>query len=345
LNACSIHTARGAACQRIRWDGHGKLQFSDTFSRAKTPPLPSGAPGDPLDRNEGEKPPMLRFHIYDVFTTTPFTGNPLAIVEGADDLTTAQMQTLARQFNLSETLFIQRPDDPGHTAKVRIFFPTAEIPFAGHPTIGCALHLAGETATRITLEEQAGLVPVTISRDGSATLAEFTAPKLPVRHAPVPPHAMIATALGLQPARIGPHDPGVWQGGPAFLYVPVTDLASLAAARPCEPAWSDLMAAAHVDSAYLYTTTSTGIRARMFSPGAGIPEDPATGSATAILAAQLLENGALPDGTTTLHLAQGVEMGRPSTLRLSVDVVGGQISAIRVAGSAVKIADGAIRCP
>lgn len=280
-----------------------------------------------------------------MFTTTPFTGNPLAIVEGADDLTTAQMQTIARQFNLSETIFIQRPADPAHTARVRIFFPTAEIPFAGHPTIGCALHLAGDTAKRIILEEQAGLVPVTITRDGAAAFAEFSAPKLPVHHAPVPPHAMITTALGLQLARIGAYDPGVWQGGPAFLYVPVTDLTSLAAARPCEPAWSELMAAAHVDSAYLYAATPQGIRARMFSPTAGIPEDPATGSATAILASQLLANSALKDGTTTLHLAQGIETGRPAALRLSIDVAGGQISATRFAGAAVKIADGSIRRP
>lgn len=288
---------------------------------------------------------MLRFHIYDVFTTTPFTGNPLAIVEGADDLSIAQMQTLARQFNLSETIFVQRPDDPAHSAKVRIYFPTAEIPFAGHPTIGCALHLAGDSSDTITLEEQAGLVPVTITRDSGTALAEFSAPRLPVRHAPTPPHAMIAAALGIQPARIGPHAPGVWQGGPAFLNIPVTDAGTLADARPLEPAWSELMSAAQVDSAYLYTTTPEGIRARMFSPGAGIPEDPATGSATALLAGQLLANGALQDGTATLHLQQGVEMGRPSALRLSVDVAEGALTAIRVAGSAVKIAEGEIRIP
>jgi len=149
----------------------------------------------------------------------------------------------------------------------------------------------------------------------------------------------------VQPARIGPHDPGVWQGGPAFLYVPVTDLATLAAARPLEPQWSDLMTAAQVDSAYLYTHTPDGIRARMFSPGAGIPEDPATGSASAILAAQLLANGALPEGMTTLHLQQGVEMGRPSALRLSAEVAQGTLTAVRVAGSAVKMAEGQIRIP
>jgi len=288
---------------------------------------------------------MLRFFVYDVFTTTPFTGNPLAIVEGADGLSTAQMQTIARQFNLSETIFVQTPDNPAHTAKVRIFFPTAEIPFAGHPTIGCALHLAGDTGTSITLEEQTGLVPVTISRDGGAALAEFTAPRLPVPHAAAPATAHIARALDLDPDRIGPHAPGVYQGGPAFLYAPVSDAAALAAARPIEPAWSDVMEAADVDSAYLYTATPDGYQARMFSPAAGIPEDPATGSATAILAAQLLANGALPEGTTTLHLKQGIEMGRPSDLRLAIDVEGASIRAIRVAGTATRIADGHIRIP
>jgi trans-2,3-dihydro-3-hydroxyanthranilate isomerase len=288
---------------------------------------------------------MLRFHIYDVFTDTPFTGNPLAIVEGADGLSAAQMQTLARQFNLSETIFVQRPEDPAHTAKVRIFFPTAEIPFAGHPTIGCALHLAGDMQARITLEEQAGLVPVTISRDGPAPMAEFTAPRLPVRHTDSPAHALIAEATGLAQGDIGPHDPGVWEGGPAFLYVPVTDVATLAEAQPREPAWSQLMRAARIDSAYLYTATDDGYRARMFSPTGGIPEDPATGSASAILAAQLLANGALIEGTTTIRLAQGVEMGRPSDIRLAADVEAGTLTAIRIAGQAVKTAEGRIRVP
>jgi trans-2,3-dihydro-3-hydroxyanthranilate isomerase len=102
---------------------------------------------------------VLEFHIYDVFTDRAFSGNPLAVVMGADDLSTTQMQLLARQFNLSETIFVMAPRDPVNTARVRIFFPTAEIPFAGHPTIGCALHLAGGTDGRIVLEEEAGLVP------------------------------------------------------------------------------------------------------------------------------------------------------------------------------------------
>lgn len=291
---------------------------------------------------------MLTFHIYDVFTDTPFTGNPLAIVEGADALSDAQMQTIARQFNLSETIFVQRPADARHAARVRIFFPTAEIPFAGHPTIGCALHLSRDIAgdTALVLEEEAGLVPVTITGAGKDRMAEFTAPKRPVRHAPTPDAALIAAALDLPVDALGPHDAGVFQGGPAFLYLPVRDLAALGAARPIEPHWSALMAAAGVDSGYVYAPDGPGrYRARMFSPTHGIPEDPATGSATAIFSGQLLANDALSDGTNSVTLAQGVEMGRPSVLRLGIDVGDGQVRAARVAGQAVPVASGQIRVP
>lgn len=292
---------------------------------------------------------MLPFSTYDVFTETAFAGNPLAIVEAADGLSTAQMQTIAREFNLSETIFVQTPDDPAHTAKVRIFFPTAEIPFAGHPTIGCAIHLAtdaypsGDFETEITLEEVAGLVPVIVARRGDRITAEFTAPKLPVPHPGQADPALLARALDLPEAAIGSHIPGIWQGGPAFLYVPLRDLEALARARPIEPYWSEMMDAAHVDSAYLYTAEGPGYRARMFSPTAGIGEDPATGSASAILAGQLLANGVLTEGTNTIPLAQGVEMGRPSSIGLSVDVAENAVTAIRIAGSAVPISSGQIR--
>ncbi|MFZ1467536.1 MAG: PhzF family phenazine biosynthesis protein [Paracoccaceae bacterium] len=292
---------------------------------------------------------MITFHTLDVFTTTPFAGNPLAVVLNAKDLTTAQMQTIAREFNLSETIFVQPPANPAHTAKVRIFFPTAEIPFAGHPTIGCAILLAedthqGDFETLITLEEEAGLVPVTIRRQGAEITAEFTAPVIPYPTSHQPDLALLAAALDLMPADLGPHKPGVHEGGPRFLYAPIKTLQALAKARPIEPHWSALMAAAQVDSAYLYTAADD-YRARMFSPTAGIPEDPATGSATAILASQLLVNGALPNGTTTLHLRQGIEMGRPSGLRLTVDVADGALQAVRIAGSAVRIGQGELRIP
>ena len=294
---------------------------------------------------------MIRFHTLDVFTQTPFAGNPLAVVLDADHLTTAQMQTIAREFNLSETIFVMAPRDPAHTARVRIFFPTAEIPFAGHPTIGCAILLAeaahrGDFSATLTLEEEAGLVPVTVTRQGARIEAELTAPVIPCAAGGTPDATLLAAALDLAPDDLGPHRPGCHEGGPRFLYAPLRSLEALARARPAEPHWSRLMAAHGVDSAYLYAPgDGCDHRARMFSPTAGIPEDPATGSASAILAAQLLANGAIADGTTTLTLHQGVEMGRPSVLRLTIEAASGALTRVRIAGSAVRIGEGRLRLP
>jgi trans-2,3-dihydro-3-hydroxyanthranilate isomerase len=269
------------------------------------------------------------------------------------------MQTIAREFNLSETIFVQAPVNPAHTARVRIFFPTAEIPFAGHPTIGCAIHLAsamgaGDFDRDLVLEEEAGLVPVHVTRRGDAVQAAFVAPVIPhgVTDAPDRAAALdparLATALGLRAEEIGfgGHRPGLWQGGPRFLYAPVATLDALARARPIQPVWSEQMQAAVVDSIYLYTPgKDCDYRARMFSPTAGIPEDPATGSASAILSAQLLASGALGEGESRLTLHQGVEMGRPSVIGLTTVVRAGALAEVRIAGSAVPISEGRIRVP
>lgn len=297
---------------------------------------------------------MLPFHTLDVFTDRPFAGNPLAVVLEAGGLTPAQMQTIAREFNLSETIFVQPPRDPAHRARVRIFFPTAEIPFAGHPTIGCAILLAetdhgpGDFETTLVLEEEAGLVPVRIRRAMGCITAEFTAPVLPHAAPGSADPALIARALDLAPADLGfaAHRPAIWQGGPRFLYVPLASLAALGRARPIEPHWSALMQAAGVDSAYLYTPgEDVDFRARMFSPTAGIPEDPATGSASAILAAQLLAAGAIAPGETRLSLRQGVEMGRRSDIGLTICADAKGLTEVRVAGTAVRIAEGRITVP
>lgn len=292
---------------------------------------------------------MLQFETWDVFTDTPFSGNPLAIVHDAGDLSAAQMLTLAREFNLSETIFVMPPRHPAHAARVRIFFPTAEIPFAGHPTIGCAIALSGLAApgpdaeTLLVLEEEAGLVPVRVTRKGGRVQAELTAPVTPHAAPGVADPALCAAALGVtpDPARA----PAIWQGGPRFLYVPLPDLPTLAAARPVEPHWSALMEAAGVDSAYCHVRTPQGYRVRMFSPGAGIPEDPATGSAAAILAADLMANGLLAEGETVLRIEQGGEMGRPSRLTVTAVVRGGVLDSVRVAGAAVPVSRGRIARP
>jgi trans-2,3-dihydro-3-hydroxyanthranilate isomerase len=288
----------------------------------------------------------LPFHTYDVFTNRAFGGNPLAIVEEADALSDVQMQTIAREFNLSETIFVRKPEDAANTASVRIFLPTAEIPFAGHPTIGCAIHLARKKykegcsfETGIRLEEVAGLVPVKVSRIGDVPRAQFTAPVIPRASAlALPGVDEVAAALSLAPADIGfdSHGIGLFEAGPRFIFVPLNSRQALAKVRVTAPCWPGM--------AYVYARggdqRETAFRARMFAPGQGIPEDPATGSATAILAAQLLAAERLGNGTHRFRLEQGYEMGRPSDLWLEADVADAKLVAVRVAGQAVQIMSG-----
>ena len=298
----------------------------------------------------------LHFFTYDVFTARKFCGNPLAIVTDADQLSDQQMQTICREFNLSETIFVMKPGDPANTAKVRIFYPGGEMPFAGHPTVGCAIFLAERKykpgcsfETEIRLEEVAGLVPVRVSRIGDVPRAMFTAPVIASAAAEaVPNSGAIARALGLDDADIGfgRHACRLLQGGTRCLLVPIASRAALQRARPCEPHWSSLIAPLGTDMGYLYTPggdrPGTAFRARMFAPTGGIPEDPATGSATAILATQLLEFESLGEGTHRWQLEQGYEMGRPSDLTLEADVSAGALTAVRVAGQAVQIMSGVL---
>ena len=298
----------------------------------------------------------LTFHTYDVFTARKFSGNPLAIVEDADSLTTAQMQMICREFNLSETIFIMQPSDKANTARVRIFFPGGEMPFAGHPTVGCAIFLAEKKhkpgcafETIIRLEEVAGLVSVKVSRIGDVPRAQFTAPVVPFAvDLKLPSVEDTARALSLEAADIGfeAHHLAVIEGGPRFFYVPVAARAALKNARVIEPHWSKLIATLGVDNAYVYTrggdNPKTNFRARMFAPTGGIPEEPATGSATALLAAQSLAAENLGDGTHRWQLEQGYEMGRPSDLFLEADVAAAKLTAVRVAGQAVQIMSGVL---
>ena len=300
---------------------------------------------------------QLVFHTLDVFTNRRFGGNPLAVVLNADHLSTAQMQTICREFNLSETIFVMKPEDPANTARVRIFFPGGEMAFAGHPTVGCAVLLAEmknkagcSFETVIRLEEKAGLVPVKVSRIGGAPRGQFTAPVVPFHAAvPLPSVAETARALNLAPGDIGfdGHGLASLEGGPRFFYVPVNNRAALEKSQVIEPYWSALISPmGGVDAAYLYTRGGDGpnasFRARMFAPTGGIPEDPATGSATALLAAQLLKAESLKEGTHKWQLEQGYEMGRPSDLFLEADVSGGKLTAVRVAGQAVRVMQGTL---
>jgi trans-2,3-dihydro-3-hydroxyanthranilate isomerase len=289
-----------------------------------------------------------KFHTLDVFTTRKFSGNPLAVVLDADELTTEQMQTITKEFNLSETTFVMKPDDPANTAKMRIFFPGGEMPFAGHPTLGTAILLAElRNLKEIRFELKAGLTPVRVS--GSS--GTFTAPVIPYHvQNPLPSIEDTARALNLSPEDIGfdDHRIALLEGGPRFFYVPVKTRAALEKSQVRQPYWEQILAplGGSADAAYVYTRggdgAKTNFRARMYAPSGGIPEDPATGSATALLAAQLLSAEKLQDGTHGWQLEQGYEMGRPSDLRLEVDVNSAKITAVRVGGSAVLMMSGEI---
>lgn len=299
----------------------------------------------------------LSFHTLDVFTDRPFSGNPLAVVHGADHLSTEQMQTITREFNLSETTFVMKPEDAANTAKVRIFFPGGEMPFAGHPTIGTAVLLAQlrnkpgcSFETEIRLELKAGLTPVKVSRIAERVRAQLKAPRLPtIAPDATPPAAEIAQALGLTPAELGfdAHRPMLTHGAIGFLCVPVASRAVLAKSRIIEPHWSAIVGAtADLDAAYVYCrggdAADTHFRARMYAPTGGIPEDPATGSATVQMAAQLLASEKLADGRHGFRFEQGYEMGRPSDLWLEADVAAGKLTEVRLAGSAVQVMTGEI---
>ena len=300
----------------------------------------------------------LAFHTLDVFTAKPFTGNPLAVVLGADHLSTEQMQTICREFNLSETTFVMQPEDPANSAKVRIFFPGGEMPFAGHPTIGTAILLAEQKhksgcafETEIRLELKAGLTPVKVSRIGGAPAAKLVAPRLPtLSQGDCPDIAEVARALDIAPAEIGfaNHRLALTRGAIGFLTIPVSSRAVLARCRIIEPYWSGIVKATDdLDAAYVYTAggehAETSFRARMFAPTGGITEDPATGSATVQMAAQLLAAEGLRNGSHRWRFEQGYDMGRPSDLQLEADVAGGALTQVRLAGQAVQIMQGMLQ--
>jgi trans-2,3-dihydro-3-hydroxyanthranilate isomerase len=267
-----------------------------------------------------------KYVTVDVFTESPFSGNPLAVVLDARGLSSSQMQAIAREFNYSESAFVLPAQSPEHTARVRIFTPTAEIPFAGHPNIGTAFALAYEDllggAHRVVFEEAAGLVPLDIlTRDGLAVGAELTAPEALTLRGEVPVQAVAdCLALGAEQIATSVHVPQVVSVGLPFLVVELCTREALRAIRPHMPAFAGLPEIDGVKSIYAYTrdtaadTPACDLQARMFSPFDGVGEDPATGSATAAVAALLAHLEAGADAEVTLRISQGVDMGRPSLL-------------------------------
>jgi trans-2,3-dihydro-3-hydroxyanthranilate isomerase len=264
------------------------------------------------------------FVTLDVFTDRKFGGNPLAVFTDARGLSDEQMQSLAAEFNLSETTFVLPPENPAHTARVRIFNRTAEMPFAGHPSVGTGFVLAGMgrgDGGALTLEVPAGLVEVEVTRDrDGAPIGGVIAAPRPLALGPELPAEVVADCAGLQTADIvvSNHRPVEASVGVNFFFAEVKGEA-LSRATPDLAAFRKAAAAQELVgdrlSIHLYSRDDDNIRARMFAPLSGAWEDPATGSANATLAALLVSLGGADDGAFTV--SQGVEMGRPSLLYAS----------------------------
>jgi trans-2,3-dihydro-3-hydroxyanthranilate isomerase len=294
------------------------------------------------------------YYLLDVFTQTPLTGNPLAVVFDAVGLDDDRMQKIAREFNLSETVFIFDPADPVNTARLRIFTTVKELPFAGHPTVGTSALLAELRAPEflksrdvgVMLEEKIGIVSCSVRRPrGSATLAHFDLPKLPESIAAPPTKAKVAKALGLSEADLGfgSHEPAVYSAGLPTTLVPLKDLATIARAHPDLSIFGEIFGDTAV---YLYTSEpadkENDLHARMFGPALGVFEDPATGASAAALAGAIMAFEKPEDGDHTIRIEQGVEMGRPSLIVLGLNVKDGQLRSASIGGPVVMIGQGTL---
>jgi trans-2,3-dihydro-3-hydroxyanthranilate isomerase len=299
----------------------------------------------------------LRYHLVDVFTDRQFGGNPLAVFTDGEGLSVETMQSIAKEMNLSETTFVLPPADAANNFRVRIFTPGKELPMAGHPTVGTTFILArasmietssrenAQGATTIRLEEGVGTIPVEISwRDGAADFIEMSQP-LPTFGTRFDDAQAIAEVLSLDASQIDPRLPvEVVSCGVPFLFVP---LASLDAARRARPRL-DLLEKVLRDlppEIFVFTTETefagSGVHSRMFAPAMGITEDPATGGASGPLGCYFVRHNVVPsDGQLEITSEQGIEMGRPSFIRIRVSHDGEKITRVRVGGGCRYVGGG-----
>jgi trans-2,3-dihydro-3-hydroxyanthranilate isomerase len=291
----------------------------------------------------------LRYHIVDVFTDRQFGGNPLAVFTDGTGLSTETMQAIAKEMNLSETTFVLPPADSANHYHVRIFTPGSELPMAGHPTVGTTFILARESmienserendegSTTVRLEEGIGLIPVQISwREGAADFIEMNQPP-PTFGATFDDRAALAGVISLEASDIDARFPcQVVSCGVPFLFVPVTSLDAARRARPRLDLIEKVLPG-FPPEIFVFTTetevSGSGVHSRMFAPGLGITEDPATGSANGPLGCYLVRHNVVASDTQLdITSEQGIEMGRPSFLRIRIDREGEKITRVRVGG-------------
>ncbi len=307
----------------------------------------------------------MRYHTLDVFTDRVFGGNPLAVFPDATGIPERHLGAIARELNLSETVFVYPPRTPHGTRRVRIFTPGGEVPFAGHPTVGTAWLLVATGAVttpqaevggvRVVLEEDVGpvAVEVEVTAGGHPGRARLTT-AAPHREWPFAAGPADAAAMvGLDPGEIGgagPLDrPLFASAGLPFLVVPVRSAEALGRARLDEGVRQRVLGPSPVATMVYLVAPAPGpdadLRTRMFAPEIGVPEDPATGSACAALGGALGRRLGVDDGERGWRVEQGIEMGRPSLLELDVVVRSGLPARIRVGGTCVEVARAEMTLP
>jgi trans-2,3-dihydro-3-hydroxyanthranilate isomerase len=297
----------------------------------------------------------LNFVTVDVFTTTQFAGNPLGVILNAEGLSSEQMQAIAAEFNLAETTFVLPPKDPAHTAEVRIFTPRYEMPFAGHPNVGTAFVLAREGRSygrpvggdSLIFEEKAGLVPIKLVKDGATVSgARLASPQLLSVTDEIPVD-LVARACSLSADDIGTrnHRPCIASCGAPFILAELKSREALARASGRAEIFTQEVSKYPATSTLIYTQVDEGVidvRARMFAPHRGIAEDPATGSANVALIGLLAKLRPEQNLHLAKTIAQGVEMGRPSTLLAEADKKDGIVTATYIGGRCVPVMSGTI---
>ena len=281
-----------------------------------------------------------RFFIADVFTEQPFAGNQLAVFPDGRGLSDRAMQAIAREFNFPETTFILPPSDARHAARVRIFTPKTEMPFAGHPTVGTAAVLARLERIHVpgtsVLELGVGPVPVELTRRGALVHAALVMDK-PVELGPSVPNEAAAAALS-----VPVEEAWIATAGVRFCFARLKDRATVDRAVLDRASWGQRLDKANL---YFFAADGDNLYVRMFAPMLGIDEDPATGSGAVGIAGVLAARNEAPDGVFTWHIDQGVAMGRPSRLEASAEKRGGKVVRIKVGGATVISAEGTMEVP
>jgi trans-2,3-dihydro-3-hydroxyanthranilate isomerase len=295
-----------------------------------------------------------RYLHLDVFTDRLFGGNQLAVVIDGRGLSTETMQTIAKEMNFSETTFVLPPEHPATDARLRIFTPATELPIAGHPTIGSAFALAhaGVIAPgreRFVFGLGVGPAPVALTWGGQGLSFAWMTQPIPTFGEPVPEPGRVASVLGLSEAAVAGSGLPVQVGscGAPMLFVPLTTRRAVDSAGVDGGALAELFQSATIDAhgVFIFSTERGNDKAtvysRMFAPAVGVPEDPATGGASGPLGCYLVRHRAVPPERAGAMLSlQGVKMGRPSHVHISVGVENGEIRRVRVGGESVLVGEG-----